>query len=209
MNVHLDPQRNDSTVDLASEWSTAYEFLVSFGCFAFASLHPILEIGQSWVRQVRHALPAAYVEQISQKAFIAALKEVDHDLLMILVRACPDTSRQDAPRFLDWLANLSPGDAYEALAPRLPESGPQLPRDFGAWRDRMVEVLRIWDSAYFQQLDHSRSPSGSVQRQPSISSNRSRTACASSRHRWCRASRSFPNTTRDRITRTFSSRATS
>jgi len=55
MNVQLDPQRNDSTVELASEWSPAYEFLVSFGCFAFASLHPILEIGQSWVRQVRHS----------------------------------------------------------------------------------------------------------------------------------------------------------
>ena len=153
MNVQLDPQRNDSTVELASEWSPAYEFLVSFGCFAFASLHPILEIGQSWVRQVRHALPAPYLEQITQKPFISALKEVDHDLLMVLVRACPDAAGQDAPGFLDWLANLSPGDAYEALAPRLPESGPQLPRDFGAWRDRMVEVLRIWDSAYFQQLD--------------------------------------------------------
>ncbi len=153
MKAALDSQRIDAPVQLAAEWALPYEFLISFGCFVFASLHPILEIGQSWVRQVRHALPAAYVEQISQKAFIAALKEVDHDLLMILVRACPDTSRQDAPRFLDWLANLSPGDAYEALAPRLPESGPQLPRAFGAWRDRMVEVLRIWDSAYFQQLD--------------------------------------------------------
>src|SRR5690349_14690342 len=102
MNAALDPQRTDQPVALASEWAPAYEFLVSFGCFAFASLHPILEIGQSWVRQVRHALPAPYVEQITQKAFINALKEVDHDLLMFLVRACPDASRQDAPRFLDW-----------------------------------------------------------------------------------------------------------
>jgi DNA-binding transcriptional ArsR family regulator len=153
MNPTLETRRIDSPVALAAEWAPAYEFLVSFGCFAFASLHPILEVGQSWVRQVRRSLPASYVEQITQKAFITALKEVDHDLLMVVVRACPDASRQDPPRFLDWLATLSPGNAYEALAPRLPESGPQLPRDFGVWRDRIVEVLRVWDDSYFHQLD--------------------------------------------------------
>jgi DNA-binding transcriptional ArsR family regulator len=72
---------------------------------------------------------------------------------MIPVRACPDASRQDAPRFVDWLVNLSPGDAYEALAPRLPESGPQLPRDFAAWRDRIVDVLGVWQSSYFHTVD--------------------------------------------------------
>lgn len=153
MNSALDSQRIDAPVGLAAEWAPAYELLVSFGCFAFASLHPNLEIGQAWVKQVRHSLPAPYVQRITQKAFLTDLKEVDHDLAMVLIRACPDASRQDAPRFLDWLAQLSPGDAYEALAPRLPESGPQLPRDFAAWRDRTVEVLRVWDSSYFHQLD--------------------------------------------------------
>jgi len=37
----------DPPLALAAEWAPAYELLVSFGCFAFASLHPNLEIGQA------------------------------------------------------------------------------------------------------------------------------------------------------------------
>jgi DNA-binding transcriptional ArsR family regulator len=140
-------------VALAVEWSPAYEFLISFGCFVFRQWHPVLEIGQAWVKQVRQSLTGAYLERISHKSFLADLKDADHDLLMLLVRACPDASRQDACQFLDWLAALSPGDAYEALAPRLPESGPQLPRDFAVWRDHYVDVLGVWESAYFRTVD--------------------------------------------------------
>src|SRR5438132_1488581 len=64
MNPTLDSQRMDAPLALAAEWAPAYELLMSFGCFAFASQHPNLEIGQAWVKQVRHSLPAPYVEQI-------------------------------------------------------------------------------------------------------------------------------------------------
>ena len=47
----------------------------------------------------------------------------------------------------------SAGDAYEALADQLPESGPRLPPDFVAWRDRAVGLLRTWNSVYFSELD--------------------------------------------------------
>jgi DNA-binding transcriptional ArsR family regulator len=71
---------------------------------------------------------------------------------MLLVRVCPVEPRE-AATFLDWLAGLSTGDAYEVLAPRLRDARPRLPRDFTAWRDRTVQVLRVWHAAYFETID--------------------------------------------------------
>src|SRR5262249_20346093 len=59
----------------------------------------------------------------------------------------------DVAAFLDWFGQLTPGGAYEALAPLVPEPGPRLPRDFNAWRDALLDLLGIWHGAYFRHLD--------------------------------------------------------
>jgi DNA-binding transcriptional ArsR family regulator len=89
--------------------------------------------------------------KLSRQSAAAALHMKEDDLLFLLVRACPGP--RDAASFIAWLAGLSAGDAYEALAPRLPDGGPKLPRDFIGWRDRVVNVLHVWNTTYFQTID--------------------------------------------------------
>lgn len=137
-------------LELAVDWAPAYELLMSFSSFVFSRMHALLDLGPGWVREVRERLPHDLAAQLSRKSVTANLKE-HGDLLLLLVRVCP--GERDARGYLDWLASLSPGDAYEALVQRLPEDGPGLPRDFGAWRDRSVELLKAWEAAYFCHFD--------------------------------------------------------
>ena len=153
INMIVDSERSDGPgepVALAAEWAPAYELLISFGCFVFSRLHSLLDLGPVWVRRVRDTLPTELAERLTHKAMAASLKE-DSDLLMLLVRVCP--GERDARGFLDWFAGLGPGGAYEALVHHLPDGGPGLPRDFAAGRDRYVELLSGWESAYFRHLD--------------------------------------------------------
>jgi DNA-binding transcriptional ArsR family regulator len=73
------------------------------------------------------------------------------DLFWLLVHVCP--GQRDTAGFLDWLGQLSAGDAYEALAPGLPAASHGLPRDFRAWRDVVVGLLRDFDAGYFADID--------------------------------------------------------
>jgi DNA-binding transcriptional ArsR family regulator len=140
----------ESTLSLEVEWAPAYELLISFGAFVFFSKHALLELGQPWLAQVRESLPDEFAARLSRKSVGTALKQ-HGDLLYVLIRACPRD--RDARGFLNWLADLTPGAAYEAVVHRLEESAPGLPRDFAPWRDRMVELLDGWDSGYFRHVD--------------------------------------------------------
>jgi DNA-binding transcriptional ArsR family regulator len=143
-------KRSAPDPELDVDWAPAYELLLSLGSFATPRLHALLDLGPAWVRQVRGQLPADLAARIARKSFASSLKE-HHDLLVLLIRVCP--GERDTRGFVDWLAGLSAGAAYEALVHRLPESGARLPRDFGSWRDRFVDVLRAWDAAYFAHMD--------------------------------------------------------
>jgi DNA-binding transcriptional ArsR family regulator len=133
------------------DWAPAYELLVSITTFVSFRLHGLLELGPGWVRDVQQRLPPEVATHVARKQLAATLKH-DCDLLVLLVRVCP--GQRDARGFLDWLAGLSAGAAYEALAPRLPDTGsPRLPRDFATWRDRLVEVFCEWNTAYFASVD--------------------------------------------------------
>jgi DNA-binding transcriptional ArsR family regulator len=103
------------------------------------------------VRAVHNQLPAEAAARFTRKSVARAFKEHDEDLLTVLVLACP--GQRDVPSFLDWFAQLTPGATYEALAPHVPEPGPQLPRDFVAWRDFVLDMLGVWQSAYFRHVD--------------------------------------------------------
>jgi DNA-binding transcriptional ArsR family regulator len=136
---------------LAVDWAPAYELVLSLICFVTFPKHNLLEVGEAWASDVRHCLPADLAAQLQRKNVAAALNLKEDDLLLLLVRSCPGDRNSEA--FTDWLASLSAGDAYEAVAPRLRDVGPRLPRDFARWRDGCVSVLRIWQRAYFDGID--------------------------------------------------------
>jgi DNA-binding transcriptional ArsR family regulator len=126
------------------QWAPAYELLVSIAAYVSRRIHPHLELGEGWVREVRERLPVEFRP-------VLGVKHKDDCLLHLLLDGCP--GERDVDGFLDWLAGLSPGAAYDALCNRMPRSGPQLPRDFPEWRDRMVERLRTWNDLYFRHVD--------------------------------------------------------
>ncbi|MBV9135236.1 MAG: winged helix-turn-helix transcriptional regulator [Chloroflexi bacterium] len=141
----------DQQLSVAVDWAPAYELVLSVGCFVTFAKHRLLELGEAWVTHVRERLPAGMAARLSRQSAALSLKHKEDQLLLLLVRACP-VSREVNP-FLDWLASLSAGDAYEVLAPYLPDAGPRLPRDFLSWRDRVVNVLHVWDDTYFSTVD--------------------------------------------------------
>lgn len=147
-------QRSDDNFDVSVEWAPAYELVVAYTSFVGSRMHPLLELGNAWVRRLRQRLPAdftARTRQLDELVEGRAGKSKYEDLFWILVHVCP--GQRDTAAFLDWLGNLSAGDAYEALAPTLPASSAGLPRDFRAWRDLVVGLLRDFDTAYFADID--------------------------------------------------------
>jgi DNA-binding transcriptional ArsR family regulator len=136
--------------ELVVDWAPAYELVMSLASFVSFRLHAVLELGPTWVRDVHHRLPPELAARLSRKSLATTFKH-DDNVLLLLIRSCP--GERDTRGFLDWFASLTPGAAYEALCPLLPESGPQLPRDFSSWRDRVLDILAAWDAAYFQHID--------------------------------------------------------
>jgi DNA-binding transcriptional ArsR family regulator len=139
------------SVRLAVDWAPAFELVLSVLCFVCFPKHNLLDLGEAWASNVRRRLPADLDTRLQRKNVAAALNLKHDDLLLLLVRACPGD--RGARPFTAWLAGLSAGDAYEAVAPRLPNTAPRLPREFTAWRDRCVEVLSTWQDVYFDTLD--------------------------------------------------------
>jgi DNA-binding transcriptional ArsR family regulator len=143
--------RIDQNLSVAVDWAPAYELVLSLICFVTFPKHHLLELGESWVSEVRQRLPDDLAPRLMRKNATSALNLKENDLLLLLVRVCP--GKRDTAGFLNWLESLSAGDAYEAVAPKLRDAGPRLPRDFVSWRDRCLNVLRVWDDVYFQTVD--------------------------------------------------------
>jgi len=133
-------------LELAVDGAPAYELVMSFLTFAERFKHCMDELGHDWPARVRQSLPPGF------PARPAGFKpKRDEDLLLRLVRGCPVA--RDAASWLDWLAELSPGAAYEVTAGLTPEGDPPLPRDFVSWRDHLASALRAWHDGYFATLD--------------------------------------------------------
>jgi DNA-binding transcriptional ArsR family regulator len=141
----------DQNLRVAVDWAPAYELVLSLICFVTFPKHHLLDLGEAWVKDVRQRLPADLAPRLLRKNATSALNLKENDLLLLLVRVCP--GERDTAGFLSWLESLSAGDAYEAVAPKLRDAGPRLPRDFVSWRDRTLNVLKVWDEVYFQTVD--------------------------------------------------------
>jgi DNA-binding transcriptional ArsR family regulator len=157
--MDLDSHRSSAAVDesgsehvlhLLVEWAPAYELLLSIQAYVHLKPHVLFELGPLWMRSIQEQLPAEAAAQFARKSVVRLLKDAD-DLLLQLVHACPENS--DVPGFLAWFGQLTAGGAYEALAPIVREPGPRLPRDFNGWRNSILDLLGVWNGAYFRHVD--------------------------------------------------------
>jgi DNA-binding transcriptional ArsR family regulator len=139
--------RDRSEPQLSVDWVPAYELVISLIAFASAKMHPNLDLGASWLRQVRERLPASF-----RAGDLADFVKEDHGLVMLLVLRCPGD--RAAETFVDWLAELTPGAAYDVLCELMPEDK-KLPRDFYPWRDQLASVFRTWNECFFSAVDPS------------------------------------------------------
>jgi DNA-binding transcriptional ArsR family regulator len=150
--MSVDTQRS-RPLQVGVDWAPAFELLASFIAFTHSgNKHSLQELGTAWVAQVQQQLPPDYAPRLRHNGASSSTKaKHDHDLLILLAHACP--GERDADSWLDWLAQLSPGAAYEAVAGLVADTGSVLPRDFTTWRERIVDLLRTWNTHYFRTFD--------------------------------------------------------
>jgi len=124
----------------------AYELAASLAAYLGRQAYKTLELGAGWAARVRETLDPAFAETLR------GLRELPgKPVLDILIWQCPTKDTTHA--FLQWLAGLSAGDIYAAIAPSVPMGAPWLPRDLGALRDHIGPLLAEWDDQYFRHLD--------------------------------------------------------
>jgi DNA-binding transcriptional ArsR family regulator len=150
-DLSLDGRQTQAGFELFVDWAPVYELLVSFSCFVCFTPSSGIDLGPTWAKAVHQQLSPDFASRLSRKSLAKSFKEHDEDLLVLLARACPGD--RDVASFLDWFAQLTPGAAYEALAPLLPEDGPRLPRDFIGWRDWMLDTVGTWYTTYFRHVE--------------------------------------------------------
>src|SRR5687768_7639872 len=109
--ARVDTQRSDPV--LSVDWAPAYELLLSLGAYVSRRMHPNLEPGPTWVRNVRQLLPADFTAP-------DLAKHDDECFPLLLVYVCP--GERDAAGFIEWLAQLTPGAMYDALCEDLPDN---------------------------------------------------------------------------------------
>lgn len=137
------------------DWSPAYELVQSLHTYLVHRRHAkALETDSAWVASVRERGGKELAVAVEATGGVAGG-------LGLLIWQCPDKS--DVGKVLDWILSLSPGEVYERIMSYVPEGNPDaLPAGIHAMsetarlvamRDRMVDLLRVWDKVYFRGLD--------------------------------------------------------
>jgi DNA-binding transcriptional ArsR family regulator len=126
------------------DFCEAYELFSSFNAYTNKKSHKVLELGGSWVKNVREKLHPKFGEELKK------LKSLDvwFDLLLL---DCPANKRSTVD-FLYWMDALSVGELYESMSRWVPE-GSEAFHDLEDWRNRMVHLFSLWNEDYFQHMD--------------------------------------------------------
>lgn len=128
------------------DWAPAYELDSSLGALLAGTDQKVMDLGPAWAREVRQRLDQNLL------ALLPPHGKVAHwDLVELLIWQCP--GKRDVDSFLQWLCSLSLGQLYELLAPHARETPSALPRDLTGLRDRVAEVLSLWNEQYFRHID--------------------------------------------------------
>lgn len=125
------------------DWAPPYELLVSLQAYLDRSLHKTLELGPRWANWVKRRLGPGF----------ATLVEEAKDSYPVGALFWQGGQGRDVDAFLDWLGGLTPGELYELAARDLPAGAPPIPKDLGARRDRLLDLLRAWNDGYFRRFN--------------------------------------------------------
>ena len=128
-------------VRLEVQFTPLFEALGSLHTYICRKSHKKIDIGASWVEDVRRRLAPEFAAALDRY-------EIDHDwkLTYLLVALCP---AEDIDGFLAWLERKSAGDLYELFSPYIK----QFPERMGDFRDRALRVFSEWNRQYFREAD--------------------------------------------------------
>lgn len=130
---------------LTFDYASAYELVVSLAVYVERPRWKSMDLGPGWGHEIEKRLGP------EGKATLKAIKDItEMQPLVLLVHQAPGD--RTPGEFMDWLATLGPGEIYERLVAFGGEV-PELPRDLGAWRDRILRALRLWHEYYYQHMD--------------------------------------------------------
>jgi DNA-binding transcriptional ArsR family regulator len=134
-----------NNIKLEIEFSESNELINSLFAFKTKSLHKGIQLGNSWVRNVKGKLSETTLELIANT-------EVKESILNLLLLACP--KKDSVHDFLEWIGDVSVGEIFEQVSTWTPEETNVL-RNINEWRSNMVQLLSLWYEEYYQHLDPS------------------------------------------------------
>ncbi|WP_042454664.1 ArsR/SmtB family transcription factor [Neobacillus dielmonensis] len=132
-------------IKLEIEFSESNELITSLLAFKTKSLHKGIQLGNSWVRNVKGKLSETTLELIANT-------ELKESILNLLLLACP--KKDSVHDFLEWIGDVSVGEIFEQVSTWIPEEINDL-RNINEWRSNMVQLLSLWYEEYYQHLDPS------------------------------------------------------
>jgi DNA-binding transcriptional ArsR family regulator len=132
-------------IKLEIEFSESNELITSLIAFKTKSLHKGIQLGNSWVRNVKGKLSETTLE-------LMAKTELKESILNLLLLACP--KKDSVHDFLEWIGDVSVGEIFEQVSTWTPEETNDL-RNINEWRSNMVQLLSLWYEEYYQHIDPS------------------------------------------------------
>lgn len=131
----------NKTYTIISEYSPAYELVVSFYTYVYHQSIKGISLGTEWREQTRQQLPSKFAKELEDERW-----EVLHRTVL-LISQCPDKSSVEA--FLAWFEQLPAGELYERLSPWVNS----IPLNLGEIRERSSYLLSEWNEHYFKGFD--------------------------------------------------------
>ncbi|AFH59385.1 ArsR/SmtB family transcription factor [Paenibacillus caseinilyticus] len=124
------------------KFAPTYELINSLHTYLCRIWHKRIDLGADWHAGVRDRLSPGFRSHLD-----ASELRPEWRFVYLLAHLYP--GRGGPASFLDWLEELSPGDMYELLAPRLPA----VTGDLAGLQQWLAGLLRPWYEQYFADFD--------------------------------------------------------
>lgn len=139
----FDGDRMNKMYSIKIEWSTAYECIVSLYVYLQEKERKHYQLGSEWKEKTAKLLPPDFVKELEDERW-----EVLHRLVLLVAQS---PQKGSVEQFLDWLAQVPPGEIYERMAPWVDT----IPLNLGEIRDHSLYLLTRWNEHYFSKVDDS------------------------------------------------------
>jgi DNA-binding transcriptional ArsR family regulator len=136
-------------MNLIVKFSEIYECYVSLLAYWQKQHHSTLDMGSTWVKQVRAQTSQSTEQMLADKGFRPS------DIQALLLSMLWHSPYPDAESFVDWVANMDTGNLYEMLESRLEWQRIRENGGLQAHRDRAVQLFSQWNREYFSHVQRS------------------------------------------------------